>query len=163
MTAHPRPPRPRAVAALLTLVLTLAGCAAANAQPGSPTAQPAPTASAVPAPQIARIVIPDDATLAPAAAAVSAALVQRGLPAPAISHGDASAGPGTLAVRFIETFAAAGDTFLLDDADGGLLVEAASPAGAAAGLATVAQRIRAGTQLLPPGERGRFQSPSPTG
>ncbi|HWB37743.1 MAG TPA: hypothetical protein VHA75_17140, partial [Rugosimonospora sp.] len=73
--------------------------------------------------------------------------------------GGRATGPTDLLVRLIPTFAPSGEAFLLDSGAQGLLVEAGNPGGAAAGLYTVADRIRSAAEVLPDAERGRMQQP----
>jgi hypothetical protein len=112
------------------------------------TSAAAPARVAVPAPDYAGISIPADHRLDVAAAAVADALVARGRARPTIGPDE----PGGLTVRV--TGAADGDeSFRLVDEDGTaddtLIVEAGTVAGAAAGLCTIADRIRTGEEIGP--------------
>lgn len=53
----------------------------------------------------------------------------------------------------------AGEAFRLRRAGADLVLEAATPAGASAGLYTVADRVRSGAPVLPPGDDGRVVKP----
>lgn len=107
--------------------------------------KPAPPRELEPVPAIARIEAPADKRVALAAAAVTAALRERG------------AGGGA-ALR-VSLTGPAGEAFRLRRSGADLVLEAATPAGAAAGLYTVADRIRSGAPLLPPGDEGRVIKP----
>lgn len=96
-----------------------------------------PPTPLVPAPAVGSIAVPADERLRLAAGAVADALVARGAPRPAIG-----AGPGpALTVRVGAGLA--GESYRVD----GLTVSAGTPAGAAAGLYAVADRIRSGAAL----------------
>ena len=116
----------------------------------------APRADVVPAPPITGVLVPDDRRITLAADAVASAVAGRGLPRPSI--GAPGAGP-VLRVSIVAPFADSAEAFRLvrDGAD--LVLSAGAPAGAAAGLYTVADRIRSATEVLPDGERGRITAP----
>ncbi len=111
-----------------------------------PVAAPARPVAAAPA--LADLAVPDDRRVRLAAEAVASALVERGAPRPAIRTG------GTGALRVATSPELSGEAFRMRH-DGGLVVEAGTPAGAAAGLYTIADRIRSGDDLVPPGDEGQ--------
>jgi hypothetical protein len=94
----------------------------------------------VPAPAVGSIVVPDDERLRLAAGAVADALVARGALRPVVG-----AGPGPVLTARVEG-GLTGESYRVD----GLTVTAGTPAGAAAGLYAVADRIRSGA-VLPSG------------
>ncbi|WP_426592458.1 hypothetical protein ACPPVS_11790 [Cellulomonas sp. McL0617] len=99
--------------------------------------------SMVAAPRIATISVPAGERLSLAASAVSDALVDRGLPAPTITTGDAD-----LSVRTVPSFADSPEAYRVrQDGEGHLALEAAGVDGAAAGLYGIADRIRSGAAL----------------
>jgi hypothetical protein len=108
----------------------------------------APVTAAVPAPAIGSVAVPADRRLALAATAVGDALVARGRPRP---------GPGVPGREFRVTIAPGltGESYVLDD----FAVRAGTVAGAAAGLYTVADRIRTGVAVIPAGARGTVVTP----
>jgi hypothetical protein len=114
-------------------------------------------------PAIAVVVTPPDRRVEHAATAVADALAGRGLPRPAVSRRAAGTGAGhRLLVRVTPppSGPAAPEAFRLGRADGGdLTVVAGDVAGAAAGLYAVADRIRSGEPVLPPGEAERVVAP----
>ena len=107
--------------------------------------EPAPPREAEPPPPIARVEAPADRRVELAAAAVTEALGERG-----------ARGTATLRVSLTGP---GGEAFRLRRAGADLVLEAATPAGAAAGLYTVADRIRSGAPVLPPGDDGRVVEP----
>jgi Glycosyl hydrolase family 67 C-terminus len=165
--------RPRRAFSLVAaaLVLLLLGAAVAVGVSGTlgitftpaavPTEQPtaAPARAAVAPPAVRTLVIPDDPRVALAADAVVAALRQRGATAPTVVHATTATGPDDLLVRLIPTFAPSGEAFTLDRAASGLVLQAGAPAGAAAGLYTLADRIRSAAEVLPAGQAGAVQQP----
>jgi hypothetical protein len=113
------------------------------------------------APPVTLIVAPDDLRVRLAASAVADALVSRGIPRPSISASASGASTGT-ALRVALTGGAGGgsaEAYRLRDTADGLLLETARPAGAAAGLYALADRIRSGEQVLPAGQDGRLVAP----
>jgi hypothetical protein len=173
VTRHPeRPagPRPWLVAVAVVLLLALGASVAGVVREGlrlsaRPARVPversvaAAPAAAVPPPPIAAVVVPGDRRLERAATAVAEALAARGLARPVVTG--VPRGPGKR-LRVEVTPAAGGasspEAFVLDD-DGDLTVRAATVAGAASGLYTVADRVRTGVAVLPPGERGTVVAP----
>ena len=122
-----------------------------------PTAAQAQPAAPVPA--LATVAVPQDKRVALAAQAVAAALTSRGAAAPATVASSAAA-PAGLDVRIVAPFPGGDEAFRLSSrADGGLTLEAGGPAGAAAGLYTVADRIRSGETVLSAGDNGKVVSP----
>lgn len=97
----------------------------------------APATAVVPAPAVGSILVPDDERLRVAAGAVADALVARGAPRPSVG-----AGPGPVLTARVEG-GSTGESYRVD----GLTVTAGTPAGAAAGLYAVADRIRSGAAL----------------
>ncbi|WP_456786989.1 hypothetical protein [Cellulomonas sp. P5_C5] len=97
----------------------------------------------VPAPAIATIDVPAGEQVGLAAAAVGDALTARGLPAPTVGVGT---GDADLTVSLVPTFAGSAEAYRLRT-DGGLVLEASEPAGAAAGLYALADRIRSGAAV----------------
>jgi energy-converting hydrogenase Eha subunit E len=97
----------------------------------------APTTPVVPAPAVGSIVVPGDERLRLAAGVVADALVARGASRPALG-----AGPGPVLTTRTDGDLA-GESYRVD----GLTVTAGTPAGAAAGLYAVADRIRSGAAL----------------
>lgn len=115
------------------------------------TAEPREVAAA---PLITRIVVPDDRRVRLAAQAVAAALSGRAAPHPVIrtaATAGATALPRTLRAEVIADPAVPDEAFRLRRAGGGFLLQASTAAGAAAGLYTLADRIRSGDDPLPPG------------
>ncbi|MFC7485109.1 hypothetical protein ACFQX7_40635 [Luedemannella flava] len=101
----------------------------------------------VPAPRITAIGVPADERVRLAATAVADALVDRGAPAPTV-------GPGTadLSVRFVATFDDSPEAYRIrTEAGGRYALEAAGPAGAAAGLYALADKIRSGAAVVADG------------
>ncbi|GEK22618.1 hypothetical protein [Cellulomonas xylanilytica] len=97
----------------------------------------------VPAPAIATIDVPAGEQPALAAAAVADAVTSRGLPAPSVGTGT---GPADLTVSLVPAFAGSDEAYRLRTQDR-LVLEASGPAGAAAGLYALADRIRSGAAL----------------
>lgn len=97
----------------------------------------------VPAPAIATIEVPAGDRVALAASAVADALTARGLPAPAVG---VATGDADLTVRLVPPFAASAEAYRVRT-DDRLVLEASEPAGAAAGLYALADRIRSGAAL----------------
>lgn len=107
-------------------------------------------ASVVPAPSIARIDVPAGERVELAAAAVADALTDRGAPAPTVGS-DATEG-ADLAVSLVPAFADSPEAFRLSQGvDGRYELQAAGPEGAAAGLYSLADRIRSGAALVADG------------
>ncbi|GIJ70858.1 hypothetical protein Voc01_057750 [Virgisporangium ochraceum] len=130
---------------------TLALTSAPAAVPVERTAA-APVTPMVPAPAFAAVVVTGDRRVTLAAEAVADALVRRGLPRPAVVPA-ATVAP---VLRVSLTPAVAGaEAYRVVDAADGLTVEASGPAGAAAGLYAVADRIRSGRAI----ERGSVVTP----
>ncbi|BCB77085.1 hypothetical protein GCM10022251_58180 [Phytohabitans flavus] len=129
--------------------------------------KPAPPRELEPAPALARVEAPADRRVGLAATAVAEAVAERGASRPQVATGSpAAAGGGpTLKVTLTEPEAApgegglAGEAFRLRRAGADLVLEAATPAGASAGLYTVADRVRSGAPVLPPGDDGRIVAP----
>lgn len=132
-------------------------------------ADPAPATPLVPAPPIGTISVlhdgPGDPRLTLAATAVADALVQRGLPRPAIGPepgpGAGTPPAGTVPVggqlRVVvggSPFDRSPEAFRLGADGSAITVEAAGVAGAAAGLYAVADRIRSGAAVLPGPDSG---------
>ncbi|HEY2792659.1 MAG TPA: hypothetical protein VGJ28_09895, partial [Micromonosporaceae bacterium] len=122
----------------------------------------APAAAAAPAPAYTSIALPalsgtDAQRVALAAGAVSAALTGRGRAAPAVT----TSGTGSLRVAIVGSLpgSSSAESFRLRSAGGGLELDATTPAGAADGLYTIADRIRSGEQVLPVGSDGRVTAP----
>ncbi len=118
----------------------------------------APSRAVVAPPAVRTLVIPDDKRVALAADAVVTALRQRGATPPTVVHGETATGPDVLLVRLLPTVPA-GEAFVLDHAAPGLALTARTAAGAAAGLYTVADRIRSAAEVLPAAEAGQVQQP----
>ncbi|GAA1783781.1 hypothetical protein GCM10009682_02400 [Luedemannella flava] len=153
-------PAPRAwpslVAALVSLLLGAVVAIAIGEALGlsftpSDTPPAAPrsgrAAPMVPAPRITAIGVPADERVRLAATAVADALVDRGAPAPTV-------GPGTadLSVRFVATFDDSPEAYRIrTEAGGRYALEAAGPAGAAAGLYALADKIRSGAAVVADG------------
>ncbi|WP_081844521.1 hypothetical protein [Cellulomonas sp. URHE0023] len=142
--------RPSLVAALVVLALGAAVAVGVGQvlglsfEPADTPAQIAtttvPSTPVAAAPSIATIDVPDDEQIALAASALSDALTDRGLPAPTPAVGGAD-----LAVRYVPSFAASPEAYRVQqDASGRYALEAGGPAGAAAGLYALADRIRSG-------------------
>ncbi|HEY1486280.1 MAG TPA: hypothetical protein VGF84_09250 [Micromonosporaceae bacterium] len=126
----------------------------------------APARPAVAAPVIGRIALPaiggtDGKRIALAAEAVSSALVGRGRPAPVMvpgTPGPAGEAASTgLSVTIVPSLT--GEAFRLQRAGAVISLAAGTPAGAADGLYTVADRIRSGTDVIPAGQDGRVTQP----
>ncbi len=112
-----------------------------------------------PVPALTTVAIPPDQRVALAAQAVAAAFTQRGAAAPAVD-GSGGAAPGGLDVRIVASFPGGDEAFrLASTGGGGLSLEAGSAAGAAAGLYTVADRIRSGETVLAADDDGKVVSP----
>ncbi|MEJ3743920.1 hypothetical protein WEI85_11580 [Actinomycetes bacterium KLBMP 9797] len=117
----------------------------------------APPRPAVPAPELAEIVAPDDQRVRKAAEAVVGALSERGAARPAVRAAPAGRGP---ALRLAtEKALPSPEAFRLRRDGGDVVVSAADPAGAAAGLYAIADRIRSGGEVVPPGDDGRVIAP----
>ncbi|MGY4645542.1 hypothetical protein [Cellulomonas sp. URHB0016] len=164
----PRSPRPwpSLVAALVVLALGV-GVALGVGQALGLSFEPADTPEAAQAggaatavvapPPIARITVPPGERVALAATAVADALAGRGLPAPTVTSGTADA---DLRVRVVPAFDDSPEAYRVQETDPGrYALEAAGPAGAAAGLYAVADRIRSGAPVVPAGTGGTTQSP----
>ncbi|MFC4851993.1 hypothetical protein [Actinophytocola glycyrrhizae] len=104
----------------------------------------APPRAAVPPPAVTGIVVPADARVRRAAGEVADAFAARGVPAPAI--GAAATGPA-LRVRVEPGFAGGPQAYRIDRAGAGMDVVAGTVAGAAAGLYTIADRVRSGAAV----------------
>ncbi|TDV57766.1 hypothetical protein [Actinophytocola oryzae] len=100
-------------------------------------ANPAPATALASLPAIGSILVPDDQRLRLAADAVADALVARGAPRPHVGPG-----PGPVLTTRVDA-TLTGESYRVD----GLTVAAGTPAGAAAGLYAVADRIRSGAAL----------------
>jgi hypothetical protein len=123
-----------------------------------PTAAKAQPVAAVPG--LTTVEVPRDKRVTLAAQAVAAAFTNRGLAHPVVVGPDSAAGPTTLQVRFVPPLPGGDEAFRLSSTPtGGLTVEAGSAAGAAAGLYTVADRIRSGETVLSAGDDGKVVSP----
>lgn len=115
--------------------------------PAPPVATNVEWAPVADAPAISTIEIPDDERTALAASAVSDALTDRGLPNPTTATGDGGR-PADLTVRIVPSFADSPEAYRVSqDAAGRYALEASGPAGAAAGLYGIADRIRSGAPL----------------
>lgn len=101
----------------------------------------APQQAAVPAPRIGSLVVPRDRRLTLAAEAVADALVARGSPRPGVGSGAGKRLEVTVAPGLT------GEAFVLADG-AALTIRAGTVAGAAAGLYTVADRIRSGVEVV---------------
>jgi hypothetical protein len=146
--------------------------------------KPAPPRQMEPAPALARVEAPADPRVSLAAQAVAAAVAERGAPRPVVAAAGGSTrgggpvlrvaltpppaggqpgtgppGEGQPAVAKPPAGELAGEAFRLRRAGADLVLEAATPAGAAAGLYTVADRIRSGAPVLPPTDDGRVVAP----
>ena len=97
----------------------------------------------VPAPAIATIDVPAGEQVGLAASAVSDALTARGLPAPTVG---VATGGADLTVSLVPPFADSAEAYRVTT-DGRIVLEASEPAGAAAGLYALADRIRSGAAL----------------
>lgn len=124
----------------------------------------APPHEMTPPAPVTQIVAPEDRRVRLAADAVASALADRGAPRPAVRA--AAAGAETaLRVDLVAAFSTSPsedgeeEAFRLRRTDSGIVVEAATPAGAAAGLYTVADRIRSGDEVVPLSEDGRVVAP----
>ncbi|GIG22284.1 hypothetical protein Cch01nite_30080 [Cellulomonas chitinilytica] len=116
-------------------------------------------APAVPPPVIASLDVPAGERVALAASAVRDALADRGLPAPTVTTGTAPA-DADLAVHVVPAFDPSPEAYRVHrDAAGRYVLDAAGAQGAAAGLYAVADRIRSGAAVVPPGTDGVAQSP----
>jgi hypothetical protein len=104
----------------------------------------APVTPVVPPPAITAIVVTGDRRVALAADTVADALVLRGMPRPAVTPGGAT---GTVLRVSLTPTVPGAEAYRIVDAADGLTVEAAGPAGAAAGLYAVADRIRSGAAI----------------
>ncbi len=108
-------------------------------------------------PAFAEIVVPPgNRRLVLAGQAVSAALVGRGLPAPAIV---ATATRGSVLSLTPAPGIGNGEAFALSRSGTGIDVAAGSDAGYANGLYAIADRIRSGVAVLPTGDDGRTVEP----
>lgn len=111
-----------------------------------------PVAPVVAAPAFAAVQVTGDRRVVLAGEAVADAMAQRALPRPIVVVENVS---GT-ALRVAMTATVGGaEAYRLADAPDGLTVEASTPAGAAAGLYAVADRIRSGAAI----ERGTVVTP----
>ncbi len=124
----------------------------------APRSVPARRSGVAAPPRISRIDAPEDLRVRLAARAVVEAFTARGAVAPVVVAGSPD-GARTLRVAVSATPGLAGEAYRLRGSHGGLLLEAATPAGAAAGLYALADRIRSGTDPLPAGEDGRVVAP----
>ncbi|KQT02482.1 hypothetical protein [Cellulomonas sp. Leaf395] len=97
----------------------------------------------VAAPAIATIDVPAGEQVALAASAVGDALTARGLPAPTVGVGT---GDADLTVSLVPAFADSAEAYRVTT-DGRIVLAASEPAGAAAGLYALADRIRSGAPL----------------
>ncbi|GAA4346919.1 hypothetical protein [Angustibacter luteus] len=163
-------PAPRAwpslVAALVVLLLgavVAAGLGQALGLSFTPSSTPAPVSLTrdvtppVPAPRITRIVIPAGERVVLAATAVSDALTARGLPAPTVSTNDPAG--ADLVVQLGAAVGAGSESFRVSEDQGRYVLEAADPAGAAAGLYAVADRIRSSAAVVTAATNGVVQGP----
>jgi hypothetical protein len=117
----------------------------------------APPEPAVPPPAITTIGLPSaEPRLTLAASAVADALVQRGRLRPSVVQ-EGQEGPAGLDVRLVPSIAT--EAFRLDGTADALTLSAGDLAGAAAGLYTVADRIRSGAEVLPIDQRGIVVAP----
>ncbi|MGQ0838570.1 hypothetical protein [Actinokineospora sp.] len=121
------------------------------------TAAQAATVAAVPA--VTDIIVPADKRITLAAAAVAAAVAGRGAPRPAVGQEPAVRRGPVLRVSLVSAFSDSAEAFRLGRDGADLVLRAATPGGAAAGLYTVADRVRSGTEVLPPGDVDRVQAP----
>ncbi|MDM7830183.1 hypothetical protein [Cellulomonas edaphi] len=119
----------------------------------------APARDDVPAPEVRTVVAPDAPDLQLAARSVAAAYGARGLPRPRVSS-DAAARTTccTIAADVDPASGLTGEQFRLR-AGSGVTVVAGTPAGARAGLYTVADRIRSATTVVPVAEQDVTQGP----
>lgn len=154
-----------AVALLVVGALVATGVSGALGLSFTPITAPAEHPRAVDAgqavapPALSTIVVPDDKRVTVAAEAVAAALVARGRPRPAVTTAVPAGGGGTLRVEILINVAGPPEVFRVQAAPDGLVIQAVAASGAAAGLYTVADRIRSGEAALPPGDDGRTISP----
>jgi Glycosyl hydrolase family 67 C-terminus len=166
------PPPRRALSLLITAAMLVAlGALVAQGVSGAlgisfrPVTAPAEHPAAVnagppaAAPALTTVAVPADKRLTLAADAVAAALRQRGAAPPAVV-GPGAAAPGGLDVRLVAPFSSNEEAFRLSSTPtGGLTLEAGSAGGAAAGLYTVADRIRSGETVLAADDNGKLVSP----
>jgi hypothetical protein len=129
----------------------------------TPSATPPPIRSSVEAapvsavPSIARIALDGGERVALAATAVADALVARGAPAPAAAAGLPDP---DLVVRIAGPVGDSAEAYRIrGGADAGHVLEAGDPAGAAAGLYAIADRIRSGAPVVTPQTDGIVQAP----
>jgi hypothetical protein len=125
-----------------------------------PAAGTAGPATAVPS--WVSIVIPDDKRMQLAAGAVASAYAARGFARPSI--GTATPGVPGLSVTVVAPFSTDPEAFRLrssatESTVDSVALEAGSVAGAAAGLYTIADRIRSGEPVVPAADEGRTLTP----
>jgi hypothetical protein len=116
---------------------------------------PAPARPVAAVPAIGQIAVPDDKRVRLAAEALAGALAEQGAARPAVVTGDAAGA----AVRVSLVPLQGDEAFRLTRAGAGFTLEAGTPAGAANGLYQLADRVRAGTELLPAADDGKVVSP----
>ncbi|ROS26198.1 hypothetical protein [Cellulomonas sp. PhB150] len=126
---------------------------------------PAERTSALPAradvapPAVRAVVAPDDPALQLAARSVADAYAGRGLSRPSVSSQDDGRGPCCSIVADVDaTSGLTGEQFRLH-AGSGVTITAGTPAGARAGLTTVADRVRSATAVVPADEQDVTQGP----
>ncbi|MFC8732495.1 hypothetical protein ACFT5B_08550 [Luteimicrobium sp. NPDC057192] len=165
-------PRPLTLAVVVVVLLAL-GAGVAWQVGGflglshAPADVPAERTTALPAraddaaPALRLVTAPDARPVRLAAQAVADAYAGRGLDRPAVAADDGTRGPagGVLTVRVAPSSGITGERFRLSTAGTGLTLDAATTAGAAAGLYTVADRVRSASAVVPGDEDGVVQGP----